>query len=293
MKKKIILVIGGTGFIGYHLLKKTSQLGWISISASRKKPQKKRKLKKVRYIKINFKNSEEIQNKLKEKYDFIVNLTGNSEKTTNSQIKSLVNFFSNKSINKFIHIGSSAEYGNIKKLPHSENLKCKPSSIYGKQKLQITNFLLSKFKKSFFPVTILRLFQVYGSMDNENKILPYVVKNCIKNDKFNLTKGSQTRDFCNIDDVIRAIILLLKTKNKKIYGEIFNIGTGKSITIQKLVKIIQKKTNGGKPTFGKKVLKKKEVIFSKASIKKIKKYINWAPRISIEKGIDNLIKYEK
>jgi nucleoside-diphosphate-sugar epimerase len=291
--KKKILVIGGTGFIGYHLLKKTTQLGWISISASRSAPQKFRKVKKVKYLKINLQNSKDIKSKLKGKYDFVVNLIGNSEKSYITQIKNLINFFSNKQIIKFIHIGSSAEYGNIKKLPHKENLNCKPNSVYGKKKLKITNFFLKKYKKFFIPITILRLFQVYGLNDNKNKILPYVLENCLKNNKFNLTKGNQTRDFCNIEDVTRAIILLLKTTNKRIYGEIFNIGTGKSITIKKLVKIIQKKTNGGKPIFGTKALKNKEVIYSEASIKKIKKYINWVPRISIEKGINNLIKNEK
>ena len=103
----------------------------------------------------------------------------------------------------------------------------------------------------------------------------------------------QTRDFCNVDDVVKAIILFLKTKNERVFGEIFNIGTGKSITIKKLVKIIQKKTNGGKPIFGAKALKKAEVILSQASIKKTKRYINWVPRISIEKGINSLIRYEK
>ncbi len=293
MKKKIILVIGGTGFIGYHLLKKTSKLGWTSISVSRNKPQKYRKVKKVKYIKINLKKNKNINNKLNEKYDYIVNLSGNSGKGNNSYIKSLINFISKKSISKFIHIGSSAEYGNITKLPHTENLKCVPNSIYGKQKLEITNFILKKYKKNFFPVTILRLFQVYGLKDNKNKILPYVLKNCLKNNKFNLTEGLQTRDFCNVDDVVKAIILFLKTKNERVFGEIFNIGTGKSITIKKLVKIIQKKTNGGKPIFGAKALKKAEVILSQASIKKTKRYIDWVPRISIEKGINSLIRYEK
>ena len=293
MKKKTILIVGGTGFIGYHLLKKTSQLGWNSISVSRNKPKKNRIVRKVKYIKINLKHPTDIKNKLTEKYDFVVILTGTPNNVINLYINNLINFFSKKKIDKFIHIGSSAEYGNIKKLPHKENLRCKPNSIYGKEKLKTTNFLLKKFKKFFFPIIILRLFQVYGSEDNKNKILPYVLKNCLKNKKFNLTKGLQTRDFCSVDDVIRAIILILKSKNKRIYGEIFNIGTGKSITIKKLVHIIQKKTNGGKPIFGAKLLKKKEIIFSQASVKKIKKYVKWDPKISIEKGIDNLIKNEK
>ena len=204
----------------------------------------------------------------------------------------MIYFFLNKKIKKFLQIGSSAEYGNIKK-PHSETLKCRPSSSYGKKKLEITNFLLKRFKQNSFPVIILRPFQVYGEKDNRNKILPYVLNKCLNNKKFDLTKGLQTRDFCYVDDVVRAIILMLKTTNKKVLGKIFNVGTGKSITIKKLVEIIQKKTNGGRPVFGKKALKENEILHSQAYIAKIKKYINWSPRISIENGINLLIKNER
>ena len=86
---------------------------------------------------------------------------------------------------------------------------------------------------------------------------------------------------------------MLKTTNKNVIGKIFNVGTGKSITIKKLVEIIQKKTNGGKPVFGKKALKKNEILFSQAHVGKIKKYINWSSKISIENGINILIKNGK
>lgn len=293
MKKKNILVIGGTGFIGYHLLRKTSKIGWNSFSISRNKPKQFRRINNVKYIKVNINNLIDLKKKLTKKYDYVVNLSSSTRETPSSYIKNLEKIFFNNSIRKFIHVGSSAEYGNIKQLPHTENLKCKPNSFYGKQKLKITNFLLNRFKKKFFPLIILRLFQVYGQKDNKEKILPHVLKNCLKNKKFKLTKGEQTRDFCHVDDVIKAILLVLKNKNKNIYGKIFNIGTGKSISVKNLVQIIQYKTNKGKPIFGAKNLMEKEIIFSKASIRKIKKFINWSPRITIEKGINDLIKYEK
>ena len=293
MKKKKILVIGGTGFIGYHLLKKTSKMGWNSFSISRNKPKQFRRINNVKYLKANINNFINSKKKLLKNYDYIVNLSSSSIENPRLYIKNLEEFFSTNSINKFIHIGSSAEYGNIKQLPHTENLKCNPSSFYGKQKLIITNLLLNRFKKKFFPLIILRLFQVYGRKDNKEKILPYVLNNCLKNKKFKLTKGEQTRDFCHVDDVVKVILLILKNKNKNLYGKIFNIGTGKSISIKNLVQIIKHKTNGGKPIFGAKNLTNKEIIFSRASIKKIKKFINWNPKISIEKGISDLIKYEK
>ena len=184
-KKKKILVIGGTGFIGFHLLKQTSQLGWGSVSISKNKPKKSKLVKKVKYLSVNIKNFKDLKNKIKGNFDYIVNLTDVPNKNLNPEIKKLIYFFLNKKIKKFLQIGSSAEYGNIKK-PHSETLKCRPSSSYGKKKLEITNFLLKRFKQNSFPVIILRPFQVYGEKDNRNKILPYVLNKCLNNKKFDL-----------------------------------------------------------------------------------------------------------
>ena len=204
-------------------------------------------------------------------------------------INEFVKIMSEKKIEKFIYVGSSAEYGNLNKLYLSENLNCKPVSIYGKKKLETTKNLLKIYKKNPFPIIILRLFQVYGPNDDKNKIIPFIIESCLKNKKFKLTKGYQTRDFCHINDVIRAIILFLKSRKKTLFGNIFNVGSGKSITIKRLVKMIKKNIEYGQPIFGAKKISKKEVIFSKSSTSKIKKYINWKSKISLEKGLKKLI----
>lgn len=287
-KKSTILVIGGTGFIGYHLLLRLVKLGWIIFSISKKKPKKNRYIKKVKYFKLNLNNFLNLEKKINTRLDYVVNLSDISH----NKVKKLFNYFKKGKIKKFIQIGSSAEYGNNnKKL--KENFKCKPISKYGKNKLKITKNALEIFKKNSFPIIVIRLFQVYGSADNENKIIPYVISNFKKDKTLNLTKGDQTRDFCHVNDVINAIILVLRSKNKKIIGKIFNVGSGKSITIKNLVNKIQKIIKKGKPVFGKKKFKSSEIIRSKASITKIKKIINWSPKVSLDKGIDNLIRYEK
>ena len=284
-KRNTILVLGGTGFIGYHLLKKTLKLGWNSFSASRKKPIKNRYLQKVKYMKLDFKNLENL--KVRD-YDFIVNLSN----IHYSKAFILINFLKKIKIQKYLEVGSSAEYGNINKVL-DENTKCKPISLYGKNKLKITNNALKIFKKHSFPVIVVRLFQVYGSFDNKNKIIPFVINNCLKNKKFNLTEGFQTRDFCHINDVINAIIKLLTSKNKRVIGEIYNIGFGSSITIKELVEKIKRKIGKGLPVFGQKKISNQEIIHSKSSIKKIKQYIKWSPKINLDDGISGLIKHER
>ena len=283
--KKNILIIGGTGFIGFHLLKKTTKLGWNSFSISKNRPKKNRKVNKVKYIFLNISNLNKLKKIFLNNYDYIVNLT---DITTSTLF-----FLKKKNFKKLLHVGSSAEYGNLRRLPHKENFVCKPISAYGRKKLSITKNLLKSFKKKFFPLIIVRIFQVYGPFDNSNKIIPQVLQNCLKNRTLKLTAGFQTRDFCHIDDVVRAIILLLKNENNKIYGNIFNIGSGKAVTIKHLANKIKNKINKGKLKFKTKKIKKNEIIYSKASIKKIKRFVNWVPRISLENGLKRLIIHER
>ena len=99
------------------------------------------------------------------------------------------------------------------------------------------------------PVTILRLYLVYGPKQDVNRIIPINIFNSIKNKKFDCSSGKQLRDFIYIDDVIEAIIKTLK--NESVSGEIINIGSGHPITIKKIIKTICRLIQGGHPVFGK------------------------------------------
>ena len=90
---------------------------------------------------------------------------------------------------------------------------CTPQTPYAIAKFLCTKHLMSLLKKKF-PVTILRLFQVYGPQQDDNRIIPFLIKNCLKNKKFSTTKGNQICDFCHIDDVVDAIFKSLNNKNK-------------------------------------------------------------------------------
>jgi UDP-glucose 4-epimerase len=297
--KKHILVIGGTGFIGYHVLKKAKKLNWKLTSVSVHEPRASRYIKGVKYLKLNIKSKKEIEKKLNSNFSYIINLAGQSSEvfstlkkkklydTQMSGSKNLMNFFLDKKIEKFIQIGSAAEYGSIN-LPHNENNKCLPKSDYGKTKLRATKYLLKLCKKNSFPGIVIRLFQVYGATQDQDKIIPYILKNCVNNKSFGLSIGVQKRDFCFIDDVIQAIFILLK-KNK-INGEVFNVSLGQSISIKNLTRLIQKKTGKGKPIFGNIRLKKNEIIKSQACIKKIRKKTGWYPKINLNKGLTLMLK---
>lgn len=295
MKKKI-LIVGGTGFIGFHLSKHCVKKKMNVTSISTKIPSKNRFLKGVNYVLTDISDINKLKKKIKTKYDYVVNLGGyvdhsNKKKTYNSHYKGCKNLYHLVKGNKlklFIQMGSSLEYGkNLS--PLNESLECNPSSIYGKSKYLATKFLLTKHNQENFPVVILRLFQAYGPNQSINRLIPITIDNCLKKQKFSCSLGNQIRDFIYIDDVINAIYLSLKNKN--VIGEILNIGTSKPIKVKEVISKIRKISNGGSPQFGKIGMRKDELKIVIPNTNKIKKILNWKANVNLIDGLKKTIQY--
>lgn len=300
MKKNRILITGGTGFIGYHLAKRCLKLNWKVVSISTKPPKKNRKLENVNYLILDISNQKKLFEKLSTNYDYVVNLAGyvdhsHNIKTMKSHFngcKNLSLFFLNSKIKKFIQVGSSIEYGKIKspQIEKKNNMQ-KTYSVYGKAKLLSTKFLLKLSKEQSFPSVIIRLYLVYGPNQDVNRIIPITIKNATENKKFACSSGRQLRDFVYVEDVVRAIMKILK--NKTIKGEIINIGSGKPIAIKKVILKICKLINSGKPQFNKIKFRKDEILKLYPSIKKAKRLINWEPKVNMSSGLNKCIQYFK
>lgn len=298
---KSILIVGGTGFLGYHLAKKCMDKKWSVVSISTNKPKKIRFLPNIKYLILDISKKKNFKKLINFKFDYVVNFGGyvnHSEKKKTYQshfigCKNLVDFFINKNLKSFIQIGSCVEYGNYKS-PQKESKSMeikKLKSIYGKAKLSATNYLLKKFRQNKFPCTILRLYLVYGPKQDFNRYIPLVIKGCLENLKFPCSLGNQYRDFLYVDDLIRAIFKCLKNKNSK--GEIFNIGSGTPREIKKTTLFIKSIIKKGKPEFGKIPFRKDEIINLYPSIDKAKKIINWKPYFNFNNSILKTIKYYK
>ena len=300
MKHKI-LIVGGTGFLGYHLAKKCLFKGWIVHSISTSKPKKIRFLKKVKYKILDITNKKLFKKKLNFNYDYVVNLGGyvnhsEKKKTYKSHYigcKNLVDFYLKKKIKSFIQIGSCVEYGSITS-PQKEasNININEiKSTYGRAKLLSTKYLLNKFNKYRFPCTILRLYLVFGPRQDFNRFIPIIAKGCIENSKFATSDGSQLRSFLYVDDFSNAVFKCIK--NKKANGQVFNISSDKSIKLKKVITLIKRLVKGGRPNWGKIKLRKDELLNLYPNIQKVKKELNWKPKVNFEKGLKKTINYYK
>ena len=298
MSRKKILITGGTGFIGYSLAKECLKLKWSVTSLSSNKPRNFRKLKKVKYLICDISKKEKLKKKIKNNFDYVVNLAGYVDhsrklKTMRSHYngcKNISSIFLKSKIKKFIQIGSSIEYGKIKS-PQKENnfFKKKILSTYGQAKLSSSKYLIKLNKKKNFPVSILRLYLVYGPYQDVNRVIPYTVINSLLDKKFNCSSGKQFRDFLYIDDLVKGIFKALRKKEAS--GEIINLGYGRSIQIKKVILYISKLIKLGKPNFGKIRLRKDEISSLYPNINKAKRILNWKPKIDLHQGLIRTINF--
>lgn len=299
MNKKI-LILGGSGFIGKHLVRACIKKKFVVSVLSRFKS--KNVEKKVKYIYCDLKKNSLIKKKLNSKqFDYVVNLSGNIDHSNKKDTylthyigcKNIVSFFLKKKIERFIQIGSCLEYGKSKS-PHNENHKINYNNLkstYSIAKLKATNFCVNLYKKKKFPVTILRLYQIYGPGQKFDRLIPYIIKSCLEKNNFDCSNGLQKKDFLYIDDLINVILNVLITKQAN--GKIINIGEGKPIKIKSIIQLIKKKIKSGDPVFGKIKLRKDENKILFPNINLAQKLLRFRPTYSLDHGLNKTISYYK
>ena len=144
-----------------------------------------------------------------------------------------------------------------------------------------------------FPAVILRPFLVYGNNQAKEKLIPYLIDKCLKNEKISLTSGNQIRDFIHINDLISAIKLICNSNKDYINGEIYDISAGDIMSIREIAKKIQEMTKGGEPIYGSKSIRDSEGELLYSNSNKLKEHLNWEPKVKLDNGLKEMISYRK
>ncbi len=294
-----IIVAGGSGFIGRNLIVDLLTNGYEVISISKNEAKVKNKMKGVHYIFHDLCNPINIQNfEILKNINSIINCSGyinhqnffnGGQAVFNDHFKSIISLTKlaiDLKIESFVHIGSSDEYGkNLS--PIEENVREDPISPYALGKLNSTHFLQQCFKQNILNPVILRPFLVFGEKQNRDRFLPFLINNCIEDNKFNVTKGEQIRDYLYIKDFNKAVINSIG--NKKAYGEVINIASGIPITIKEVIKQTVEIIGSGKPNFGGINYRIGESMELYANINKAKKLLNWEPKYEFKDSLKKVI----
>mgnify|MGYP001481901420 CR=1 FL=1 len=294
------VVTGGAGFLGSHLATKLVSLKHKVVVIDNFCVGRIDNLKKIKSkIKIircdiskKGKWSREIKNA-----DYVFHLAAladivpsieNPENYLNTNVNGTLNVLQScniKKLKKFIYSASSSCYGIPKNFPTSEKSKISTQYPYALSKWLGEEMIMHWSKVYNLKTISLRFFNLYGPKSRTSgtygamfgtflaqKIagLPYTI----------VGNGKQTRDFTYITDAVDA---LLKASRSKINGEIYNVGSGNSVSVNYIAKILK-----GEKIFIPKRPGEPDKTF--ADIKKIKKDLKWKPKININEGVKLLLK---
>lgn len=305
--KKKVVIFGGLGFIGRNLarslLQKEFDVTLVEYSLYKRNLEVVQKIKNLKIVKGDILDRKSIASILKSKYDILYNLAAHSGPQASVDYPFLdleTNVLGSLNVleeaRKYkdlvvVFLGSRLEYGEVSKIPVTDTESSKPQTIYGLSKFTASSYHVLYNKLYSVKTVVVRGANPYGPhIYNPNpsyNIINFFIDTANKGEKIKVfdTAKNQLKDYIYIDDFCDALIKL--SLNKKTYGQIFNLGSGKGIKFIDAAKLIVKSLGKGGVEIVKQnaKLKKIEAGDYVSDIGKVCSYINWKPKINFDKGV--------
>lgn len=308
-----VLITGGAGFIGSHLTDQLLKEGKEVVIIDNLSTGKIENLirhennERLTFIKADITNREKIRESMENVQRVIheaavtsvplsIKKPGLTERVNIEGTRILLEESARNNVKKFIIASSCAVYGKAKEIPICEDAELNPISPYGESKLEAER-LCGKFSKvQGLDTACLRYFNVYGPRQSYNPYAGVILKfiRRLKEGKPPVIfgDGGQTRDFIQVRDIVKGTLLALKRENLR--KQVFNIGSGSSVSINKLCAIIRDILDSIdiKPIY--KEAKSGDIRHSRADLDRAREILGFEPEISINEGLSDLLeKIEK
>jgi nucleoside-diphosphate-sugar epimerase len=183
-----------------------------------------------------------------------------------------------------IFFSSSHVYGDPKSLPVSETHQVSPSSIYSSSKIMAETLCQTYSNVYGLDISVVRLFSVFGPNAPSSNLISRIINQISSHGSVKLGNIKPKRDFIFIDDVIDALISIIKFQKNGF--NIYNVGTGKSNSVEKICKLIFKNYKKKYSVLSEKSqIRKSDVLEIKADISKMNLDFNWNPQVSLLDGL--------
>ncbi len=309
-----ILVTGGAGFLGSHLCKFLLEKGHEVICLDNFFTGKKRNIKD--FMKnINFKvishNITDIKTpidvKIPEHIDQIYNLACPASpiayqfdpiETIKTNTQGVINVLEFARLNgaTVLQASTSEVYGDSFEHPQKESYRGNvnmlgPRSCYDEGKRVAETLFMDYHRAYTLPIRIARIFNTYGPnmYEFDGRVVSNFILQALKNEPITIYgSGEQTRSFCYVDDMVKALYLLMESSD---IGPV-NLGNPIEVTITELANIIKNLTNS-KSEIIYKELPQDDPRQRQPDISKAREILSWQPTISLEEGIIKSIEYFK
>jgi len=299
LKSKNILVTGGAGFIGSHLVDRLIKEGHKVVVVDNLSTGKKENLNpKAKFYKIDIRNPRISQIFEKENPEVIFHLSAqplvevaykNPLETLEANIMGTANILEScrlkGNLKSIIVVSSDKAYGKTKDLPYTEKTALGGDHPYEVSKTATDLIAQTYFKTYNLPITIARFSNTFGPRDyNFSRIIPGIFEAIIQNKELLIrSDGKMIREYTFVEDIV-AGCLKLAQNIEKTKGEAFNFGSKNIFSVIELIKRVEKIL---KTKIKYKILNiaKNEIPKQYLDWSKAKKILAWQPKTSFEEGI--------
>lgn len=266
-----ILVTGGAGYIGSHVVKELLLQGYQPIVLDNLQTGHQEASKNTPFIKANLSN----QKKLKEtfqsyQFDAVMHFAAdclvgesvqNPEKYFNNNVKNslkLIEFIEESKVKNIVFSSSAAVYGEPKEIPITEKHPCAPTNPYGETKWVFEKVLQAFHDAGKLNFISLRYFNAAGADPEgelgedhspETHLIPLVIKAALNGipvpvfgTDYNTPDGTCIRDYIHVTDLAQAHILALRKLEKENLSGIYNLGNGNGYSVREVIETVKKIT---------------------------------------------------
>jgi len=291
-----ILVTGGSGFIGSNLILELKHQGYDIVDLSKHEST----IPGIKTLKLDL-TKDDLSLLDDYKFDYVIHLAavssiknaqGNEKETIEINLdgtNKILKYFSNKNLKKFIFLSSVTVYQEVdtELTEDSKYIIDKTANAYSYSKFLAENEC--KKYEEIMPIIIFRLANAYGPLQRVGKtpnLVPQIIYQALKDKKIEVGNGKFARDFIYVSDIVSAIILGMKSDFK---GTL-NLGTGVPTKVEDIAKIVKKELGVEFKDLKRKIKAPLELV---PNISLIKDILKWEPKVDLEKGITQTIKYYK
>ncbi|HEX6593202.1 MAG TPA: NAD-dependent epimerase/dehydratase family protein [Bacillota bacterium] len=297
-----ILVTGGAGFIGTHVVECLLQSGYETIVVDNfQSGQKQNVPPQARLIEMNIISAQMEEIFAQEKPDIVIHMA--AQVNVNDSLHDpvydaqqnilgtvrLLHYSRKYNVQKIIFSSSCAVYGECADCSITESFPTQPLSFYGLSKYASEKYIQLFNRLYQLPFTILRYANVYGprqSSKGEGGVISTFLKKIInKEDVWIFGDGKQTRDFVYVKDVAQANVKAIQKGS----GEIFNIGCNTKTSINELLQVMQSLASTQTPPIFKPA-REGDIPHSRLDNSKAASLLNWKPSYDLRKGLTELFK---
>jgi len=306
LKNKRVLITGGAGFIGSHLVKRLVRMGNdVSVVVKYNSVVDNVRLSAVwndlHVLEADLRNIDSLRQFKSKSFDVIFHLAaynhvGDSFLHVNESLMSntigtanLLEFGPN--FDRFVYISTSEVYGFQNNVPFREEMIPFPISPYAIGKYAGELYAKMKRRQTKQSIVCVRPFNTFGPYQSERAVIPELINKCLIGVPVETTQGQQTREFNYVDNQIDGLLAAAVGPD---FEEVINIGSGMEIKICDLVKIIHTVCDSkSEIRIGAIPDRPTEIWRMCSDNNRARTILNWEPKISFNEGVTLTVEWYK